>query len=1519
MTGPGSVVCERSRKSSLSYSKWCACLVRSVLKTRTPFSSFVAMNLSLPRVPDTAPSYFPMPLPPGDWFQRMNPDISLSKRRRIHENRALCVIVLALNFWYHGGPVRSELLGKMPNAMHIAFYRRLRCLIRAEGPVEIPEISAAGRRMPQLDARLAELSDALTRLGPSCNPYDRMFEGCSVPMDTSKAEELRPYRDLDASRLEISGSGSWDPLPFLSEELSMAFREPNLLFMHDARPAVGMYPKCTDSPAEIARLAEVWDQKQLLYVHRTDRFVEREFELTKIFDNFKNSSCDRQIGDRRGRNSVEMIVKGPSSLMPTGPDLCTLYCSPKTHFLSIAVTDRKDFYHQIKISDAKAVHNSVGPAVSEKDVQHLGAYQEFLLRSATVRYDRSLHGDRLRGRTGLAPAFRSVLQGDHLGVDIATCAHINFLKMSNLLSDETSLRSGIALRDPNLCQGLVIDDYFSISKQPIGTPLDETRAAVLLEKARCVYAAHEILGSPEKDELASKAKVIGAVVNSSHAATSRGLVTVGAPIEKRLSLSFITLELCTLSHTSDALHLCLIGGWISAFMYRRPLMSLFNRVFALVDASSSDPNDPRMIALPRLTANELVLASVLVPLMVSEISAPWLEEVFCTDASQTHGGICKAVVGSDMNEILWKCSRAKGGYSRLLSPVEAALRRANALEEVCEDTPVANAPESVKRPLAFRFDFVEVFAGSAKVTHSMDSLGFSCCPPPDISESCEFDFMRTHVMEWLSYLIANRLVKAFMVEPPCTTFSIMRRPALRSKERPYGFCPHDSQTKTGTVLALRGLQAMHLGRINRVPGIFESPWSAKVKSLPPWKNLVSHEEVSCVRTDSCRFGSPHLKSFAFVGVHMSMHLLQQRCRRKKKHLVVQGQYTKASASYVEDLADALAESLADAISEMFQGDERLEVEGLENQLTNEIALSAPWEVMKSWAFKGKSHINILECSSFHRLVCNLVKLKKPCRVSALLDSNVARCALSKGRTSSKGLAPIVRRTSSLALAAGVYYVLPFVPTRWNGADCPTRDKELPEPVRGFVLKDWSRQELFDLASTKRTRRWASNWMRLVILLLGPHVMTLADRSSFRQVSTSVMSSLQRDHCQMDFDSTLGFPGEGPPSVFACGLYCCFPFSPFSFPLLLLLVAGFSLEPTAAMPMFPRNTGDETRAKARAAKPPLPSGRPVLQITKKARDSLLQELAAWLVEEGVSLEGLVSNAHANIEEINVLVTRYGRKLYEAGRPLNHYSETINAISSYKPQIRRSLQGCWDLAFSWARQEPTSHHVALPGPVLLAMITTCYLWGWLRMAGILALGWGAVLRTGELLQATRVDLLLPVDTGYFAKYAILAIKEPKTRFTTARHQSAKLDIPDLLETVHMAFSKLRPSEKLWNFSGQTLRSRFRSICKALDLPLETCNGLKPLDMGSLRPGGATWILQMTESGELVMRRGRWAAYKVMAIYLQEVSAITYLNRIPLASKSTILRLAENFTMMHQKALSLWRAAIPQECWWQLLQSQ
>eukprot|EP00435_Cladocopium_sp_Y103_P038149 s1304_g10.t1 len=139
-------------------------------------------------------------------------------------------------------------------------------------------------------------------------------------------------------------------------------------------------------------------------------------------------------------------------------------------------------------------------------------------------------------------------------------------------------------------------------------------------------------------------------------------------------------------------------------------------------------------------------------------------------------------------------------------------------------------------------------------------------------------------------------------------------------------------------------------------------------------------------------------------------------------------------------------------------------------------------------------------------------------------------------------------------------------------------------------------------------------------------------------------------------------------------------------------------------------------------------------------------------------------------------------------------------------------------------------------------------------MLALTWGALLRVGEFTGALRRDLLLPCDTGYTNNFALLALREPKTRFTAARHQCAKLDIPDLLRVVHIAFARLQPHQKLWSKSSQTLRLRFKQLMCELGVgPSVRING-KSLDLGSLRPGGATWVLQTTEDSEFLRRRGR-----------------------------------------------------------------
>ena len=73
----------------------------------------------------------------------------------------------------------------------------------------------------------------------------------------------------------------------------------------------------------------------------------------------------------------------------------------------------------------------------------------------------------------------------------------------------------------------------------------------------------------------------------------------------------MTLQLAQLSHTSDALHLCLLGAWTSVMLYRRPLMGIFAVAHSLVDASQVDGMHPKTFPLSRRVANELVVASAL--------------------------------------------------------------------------------------------------------------------------------------------------------------------------------------------------------------------------------------------------------------------------------------------------------------------------------------------------------------------------------------------------------------------------------------------------------------------------------------------------------------------------------------------------------------------------------------------------------------------------------------------------------------------------------------------------------------------------------------------------------------------------------------------------------------------------------------------------------------------------------------------------------------------------------------------
>ena len=102
----------------------------------------------------------------------------------------------------------------------------------------------------------------------------------------------------------------------------------------------------------------------------------------------------------------------------------------------------------------------------------------------------------------------------------------------------------------------------------------------------------------------------------------------------------------------------------------------------------------------------------------------------------------------------------------------------------------------------------------------------------------------------------------------------------------------------------------------------------------------------------------------------------------------------------------------------------------------------------------------------------------------VVDSLVAKGALSKGRISAKKLQPALKCAWAIQIAFDTYPGWCYSSTRLNVPDDPTRGLSLRSPVRSSLRKKLVDEEISAVAKF-RFRRFAANWLRLFILLTLP--------------------------------------------------------------------------------------------------------------------------------------------------------------------------------------------------------------------------------------------------------------------------------------------------------------------------------------------------------------------------------------------------------------------------------------------------
>lgn len=253
------------------------------------------------------------------------------------------------------------------------------------------------------------------------------------------------------------------------------------------------------------------------------------------------------------------------------------------------------------------------------------------------------------------------------------------------------------------------------------------------------------------------------------------------------------------------------------------------------------------------------------------------------------------------------------------------------------------------------------------------------------------------------------------------------------------------------------------------------------------------------------------------------------------------------------------------------------------------------------------------------------------------------------------------------------------------------------------------------------------------------------------------------------------------------------------------------------------------------------------------------------------------------QLDEAISEWIQTCFTQGEPLHIISDALCGLQHQEPWVKRNIPMSWKLFGVWRKLESPGRAPPLTRDIIYSWANYAIEHHDLIFAGLLLLGFFALLRTGELLQVRAKDLLLDDKNGIVTLFG--------TKTGQKDNVGEMVSFSDFLtlETLKVAqqlqHCRGLSNVPLWHKSAQSFRTQFRSYCQRFDL---LSHNFRPY---SLRRGGATWLFQSTGSMEMALVKGRWASSRVariyIYIYLYISDALSYLPGLTFTSqaKSTL----------------------------------
>ena len=260
--------------------------------------------------------------------------------------------------------------------------------------------------------------------------------------------------------------------------------------------------------------------------------------------------------------------------------------------------------------------------------------------------------------------------------------------------------------------------------------------------------------------------------------------------------------------------------------------------------------------------------------------------------------------------------------------------------------------------------------------------------------------------------------------------------------------------------------------------------------------------------------------------------------------------------------------------------------------------------------------------------------------------------------------------------------------------------------------------------------------------------------------------------------------------------------------------------------------------------------------------------------------------ASLEELDSVCEDWVEFQWTKGATLGSIGDALCGLQFYWPEVKGKLRGTWRLYKNWRRLEIPTRAPPISALIVQAFVGYLMSREFYTSAFLIALGFHAYLRTGELLNLQFRDLQLGSTTG------ICTVRGGKSGLRNNIDEAIALYDRSVLELGRIVFilpHHQRGTSKVWPFSASSFRKMFAECVKTFSLEnLE----LKPY---SLRRGGATHDYIQQGVLESILLRGRWHSLAVARLYLEDGLAQLPNLRLPPPTHRHLHKFASPFSTM------------------------